>query len=586
MVKRKGLKELVILCLLVLANICYAAESSSSNYQISAIELSAGGNASSANYKQHLVIEDVTGNVSSANYRNNVGFFYTIGGAVIGITTEILSPLDHWLINESMIAECNASSDIGLSNITLWTNYSGEWKANITSAASGLNSEERLNITNLPEKSFVLGCYGCDDNGECGFSSNRTVTVDITKPEIGFVPITPANNSINTTTNNNAYINISVSDNYNNYSAFIDWNKSLVGWWRFEGNYNDSSSYGNNGNQSGPTARPRTTTGARGKAYDFDGNNDYIEIQDNDLYEPEDITIEAWINPRSFASSPEILAHYIGASTDGYYLFIRTTGKLAFAINNSCEVSPAVAVPLNKFSYIAAVFEDSSDTIKTYLNGKEISSGSCSHHIGSPTNNIRIGVASHTLSQFFSGKIDEVRIWNRRLSANEINASYQAGLNSLNRNYTDLDSGVYRYKAYIIDKAGNLNATEERTFRIYPSDTPTSTRFIIRNRDKENVASIDNKGNMYLKKAVFEQQPNLDAPPRSFIVKNKSKAVVAYINSSGYLFLSGQIFEETTMNPAGNNFLITNSSKDIVGYFDQGGNVRLRGLLYQDYSSP
>lgn len=66
-----------------------------------------------------------------------------------------------------------------------------------------------------------------------------TISEDIDAPDIGFITPTPENGS--TTANNwisvNVYAtepNIIPSDDYGNISTFIDFDNSLVGWWRME----------------------------------------------------------------------------------------------------------------------------------------------------------------------------------------------------------------------------------------------------------------------------------------------------------------------------------------------------------------
>ena len=49
---------------------------------------------------------------------------------------------------------------------------------------------------------------------------------------------------------------------------------SLVGWWRFEGNANDSSGKGNNGTVYGSSL----DTGKFGRCYSFDGVDDYVGL--------------------------------------------------------------------------------------------------------------------------------------------------------------------------------------------------------------------------------------------------------------------------------------------------------------------
>ncbi|KKL26749.1 hypothetical protein LCGC14_2392180, partial [marine sediment metagenome] len=86
---------------------------------------------------------------------------------------------------------------------------------------------------------------------------------DYTPPSINFVFPTPDDN--NETMNNHVVINISSSDGNEHYT-FLDWNRSLVGWWRFEENASDESGYGNDGTTTGVSY----TTGKFGKAFVFD----------------------------------------------------------------------------------------------------------------------------------------------------------------------------------------------------------------------------------------------------------------------------------------------------------------------------
>jgi len=68
--------------------------------------------------------------------------------------------------------------------------------------------------------------------------------------------------------------------------------------------------------------------------------------------------------------------------------------------------------------------------------------------------------------EYFNGTIDEVRIWNRALSEEEINASYNAGLYRLYHNFTNEPDGTYTYTAYVQDISSNVNQTETRTITI------------------------------------------------------------------------------------------------------------------------
>ncbi|MCH7516281.1 MAG: hypothetical protein IIB08_04000, partial [Bacteroidetes bacterium] len=87
--------------------------------------------------------------------------------------------------------------------------------------------------------------------------------------------------------------------------------------------------------------------------------------------------------------------------------------------------------------------------------------------------NLYIGNRGGTMMHF-NGSIDEVKIWNRALSAQEVNASFNAVLYRLERNFTGLLDGNYTAKAYVVDAAGNINQTEQRQY-VVDTTVPTIT---------------------------------------------------------------------------------------------------------------
>ncbi len=131
------------------------------------------------------------------------------------------------------------------------------------------------------------------------------------------------------------------------------------------------------------------------------------------------------------------------------------------------------SVPIGVWTHVLVVM-DAGTSYKLYFNGVLESTDSFiqSGPFFDPDkeNNFTIGATQEGSTHFFNGTIDELRVWNRALSEEEIDASYNAGLNRLYRNFTSLDSGEYEYVAYVQDLAGNLNQTEIRTVDVntYP----------------------------------------------------------------------------------------------------------------------
>lgn len=115
---------------------------------------------------------------------------------------------------------------------------------------------------------------------------------DTTLPNIYFVPPTPDDGI--TINDNYVGINVTVIDE-SNITAFIDWDRSLVGWWRFDNSsdLSDHSTYSNDGTNHGSDY---AEYGYFGGARAFDGTDDYIDCGNSSALNIADtITIEAWL---------------------------------------------------------------------------------------------------------------------------------------------------------------------------------------------------------------------------------------------------------------------------------------------------
>jgi len=412
------------------------------------------------------------------------------------VSVNLTFPLNNWYSNNHILFECNASSDVNLKNSTLYSNYSGTWAANLTNTSlSGLRNSVLFNGTGFTtESTFFWNCLFCDVEHACNFSSsNRTLTTDLTKPLIDYVSPTNANATKKPSSENYSYVNVSSSDASNNFSVITDWNRSLVGWWRLEqGNgtfFVDSSSYGNNGTCTGATC-PNLTMGVRGKAYNFDGANDYFQTGvAPSIPAGNSFTLIAWVNPAvSQGSNAKIVANYAIAN-----LYATSGVSFAFLATNASgyQAISSGAYSGNQWHYLVGVYNGSLMSI--YVNGvlkSTLNIGATSNAFGRWSNYLGIGRDYSDWTGYFNGSIDEVQIYNRALSAQEINASYQASLYKYYNNFTNLSSGTYKYLSYAFDQAGNVNNTDERYFIL--NNKPTGPTSVKLNATSANNLTTDN----------------------------------------------------------------------------------------------
>jgi len=212
----------------------------------------------------------------------------------------------------------------------------------------------------------------------------------------------------------------------------------LVGYWSMDDGFGstttDFSGRGNHGALTNMTAED-WVTGKRGKALDFDGSNDYVLITNTSSTElTADFTISAWIYPTSLyhTNYPTIISKRNSGNFDNmdwelfYYASPNADIEFWFGGAGSVTLASGIRPPVNQWSMITVTRSGSSFTF--YNNGVFASSGNSG--VAMPEgDNIRIGSleAALTLEDYFAGKIDEVRLYNRALSADEIRSLYQIG---------------------------------------------------------------------------------------------------------------------------------------------------------------
>ncbi len=203
----------------------------------------------------------------------------------------------------------------------------------------------------------------------------------------------------------------------------------LVGQWSFNETSGtiayDSSGFGNHGTMYSSTT---PTYLVSNNTLNLDGSDDYVDCgNDESLDITEAITIEAWIKPIGL-HSPSNLGSivYMGGNAPRYYHDDTTkTLYVRFQTTNddiTRELS-ANLIPMNEYHHTAITYNGIN--LVSYVDGIPRATYPASGSIVSPGSGAtRIGVYGST--HFFNGLIDEVRIYNRALSAEEIQATYNA----------------------------------------------------------------------------------------------------------------------------------------------------------------
>jgi hypothetical protein len=215
----------------------------------------------------------------------------------------------------------------------------------------------------------------------------------------------------------------------------------MVGWWKGEGNANDSIST-NNGTLS-PTGASYAP-GVVGLAFRFDGTNGYVQIPDADALKPANVTIEAWV-----WLDPNLPSNNVGeqivfkkntwsAWFEGYSLSKQPidngdgtyTDRFQFVVSRAGDqviINSQTVAQRGVWYHVAATYDGNQSML--YVNGVAEASATPGFTLDYGTDPVYIGTTGTWAPylNMFGGIIDEASIYNRALASNEIAAIYNAG---------------------------------------------------------------------------------------------------------------------------------------------------------------
>ncbi|MEW6294694.1 MAG: LamG-like jellyroll fold domain-containing protein [Candidatus Diapherotrites archaeon] len=190
---------------------------------------------------------------------------------------------------------------------------------------------------------------------------------------------------------------------------------TLVGYWQFEGYTRDSSQYGNNGTAYN---NPIYVSGYQGKAIEFNGSNQYVQVNDNpSLRGMPQLKIDLWVYPHSYPSINPSWAEPLRKGSDYVIVYENSSScVLQFWVFNETGVSansniPCTETPLNQWSHLTATWDGAVQ--RFYVNGVEKGTRNFSGtSVNSDTAPLYFGDFVG-LGRPFDGVIDEVKIYNK-----------------------------------------------------------------------------------------------------------------------------------------------------------------------------
>jgi len=240
----------------------------------------------------------------------------------------------------------------------------------------------------------------------------------------------------------------------------------LVGWWPFNGNANDESGNGNIGIVNGATLTS-DRFGSSDGAYMFDGNSQYISCPAFSSVNPSFITVSIWFNASSLGPSENYIINKSldqnpGSVNRNWGIRINgTTGLIAFEIRvNNLYYYFTSNTTINPIEWNHLVFSFDGTYANTYNNGVIAISESITGTMSASNYPLSIGYFPNQsippYGYFWNGSIDDIAIWNRALTPQEISDLYTTSSTNNNEtaNTTTNVPGAISYQAVARDAQG------------------------------------------------------------------------------------------------------------------------------------
>jgi hypothetical protein len=391
-------------------------------------------------FSDELTVQAIMENLKSGNFYASNGANISgihISGKTFEITTDAASKIE-FIVKEGVVRQSNY--DVRGANYTV-----------------------------LGDETYVRAQVTRNSDGKMAWTN----PIYSSKPAaISFVDPTPADNALIASGSI-----VTVKTNASGGTSGLDWDSTLLGWWRFNGaagesamHYTDWSTHSNDASCNGSFC-PVDAAGKYGKALRFDGIDDCLtssSFGDNTTA----LTVSAWINPSaggyalSFASKDDLSSNrswYFGLNND-------TSFKVALWTTAGRKDTIANGLALREWAHVAFTYDGSS--VNLYKNGVLAASNAISGPIVKTASPVKIGCINDLYN--FNGTIDDVFIHNRALSPGEIKASYDSK-NLLSADFAHLSQGNYSFQAYSQDVNGNTESTGRRNIKIAAATTTSTT---------------------------------------------------------------------------------------------------------------
>ena len=239
-------------------------------------------------------------------------------------------------------------------------------------------------------------------------------------------------------------------------------NDSLIAYYPFTGNADDASGHGFNGVVNGAILS-NDRAGQSDRAYAFDGVSGYVDIPYDSSFYPASISAAVWVNVESL---PDSGIYYILTTSgdnktppyDPFRIKLDSTGRVIVRYEgdrDSLQINMTSATVLNPgaWYYITTYYDHAAGRGALYIDGQLEKSRNRLMNLDTNRIGLRIGAGQNHIRQekiadFFHGRIDDIRLFNRALSDSEIQALFNEVITSIDESNPLIPGQIFLSQNY------------------------------------------------------------------------------------------------------------------------------------------
>ncbi len=216
--------------------------------------------------------------------------------------------------------------------------------------------------------------------------------------------------------------------------------------------YLDRNAFDSVGDNNGIISGATLTDGYINRSFDFDGTDDLIDLPNYNFYDS--FSVSLWVYHDVLGTQTDYLSNDVSNTAPrGIQLYKNPTDQISFYDGDTGNLQSSTLMTASTWHHVVYTWDGT--TRKIYLNGVEDASDS-SGNLNDVTKNTVIG-ARYAGSSHHDGKIDELYIYDKALTSDQIYRLYSQSVSSFVVGLEEVSEGVYTTLNY---PANNINVTK------------------------------------------------------------------------------------------------------------------------------